>query len=110
MSGADVNVGKILDRFVTAPAGDGDWGAVVRDANLASPRNRRRLGAEAAIGVAVIAVALVALLAPSRHGGGSIVERARAAIGNGPVLHIVMRYPVPRYTVVDLKTGRERPV
>ena len=59
---------------------------------------------------AVLAVGLVALLAPSRHGGGSIVDRALAAIGNGPVLHVVTRSPYPRYTLVDLKSGDSRQV
>src|SRR2546430_2369445 len=108
MSGADVNASELLDRYVPVPAGAGDWSAVVRDAN-ARPR-RWRLGAAAAVGIAILAVALVALLAPSRHGDGSVVDRALAALGGGPVLHVVTRSPYPRYELIDLATGERRPV
>jgi hypothetical protein len=104
MFDADLNVAEILDRYTPAPAGEGNWAAVLDEAR-ARPRRRRRPVAIAAIASAVLAVALVVLLAPSRHGGGSIVDRALAAIGNGPVLHVVTRSPYPRYTLIDLKTG-----
>jgi hypothetical protein len=52
----------------------------------------------------------VLLLAPGRHGGGSVVERALAALGNGPVLHVVTRSGTPRYELIDLATGERRPV
>jgi hypothetical protein len=110
MFGADLNVAEILDRFVPVPAAEGDWSAIVRDANVARPLRRRRLGAFAALAAALLTVALVALLAPSRHGAGSVVDRALAALGNGPVLHVVTRSPYPRYELIDLKTGERRSV
>jgi hypothetical protein len=108
MFDADLNVAEILDRYTPTLAGDGDWAAVLGDAR-ARPRRRRPVAA-AAIAAAVLAVGLVVLLAPSRHGGGSIVDRALAAIGNGPVLHVVTRSPYPRYTLIDLKSGDSRQV
>ena len=105
MFGGDVNAREILDRLVPVPAGGGDWGAVLRGAQRARRPRRLRIGAAAAIAVAFVAVAIVALLAPSRH-GSSVVDRALAAIGDGPVLHIVLRDTTPRWTTVDLATGR----
>jgi hypothetical protein len=110
MFGADLNTAEILDRFVDVPAGEGDWSSVVRDATLGRPRRRRRLGALTAIAAALLALGLVALLAPARHGGGSIVDRALAAIGDGPVLHVVTRSPYPRYDLIDLSAGGRRSV
>src|SRR5436190_358329 len=109
MFDADLNVAEILDRYTPVPAGDGDWAAILGNARARS-RRRLRPVAAATIAAAVLAVGLVALLAPSRHGGGSIVDRALAAIGNGPVLHVVTRSPYPRYTLIHLKTGERRQV
>src|SRR5436190_6197267 len=109
MFDADLNVAEILDRYTPVPAVDGDWAAILGDARARS-RRRRRPVAAATIAAAVLAVGLVALLAPSRHGGGSIVDRALAAIGNGPVLHVVTRSPYPRDTLIDLKSGDSRQV
>jgi hypothetical protein len=110
MSAADLNTRDLLDRLVPVPDGGGDWAAVVRDAAPATVRRRRRFGLAAAVGIAVAAIALVILVAPSRHGGGSVVERALAAIGDGPVLHVVTQSPYPRYELLDLATGERRSV
>jgi hypothetical protein len=105
----DVTAAEILDRFVPVPAGEGDWSAIVRDANAARPR-RRWIGVAAAVAGAMVAVAVTAMLAPSHHGGGSVIDRALAAIGNGPVLHVVTRSPYPEYELLDLATGERRTV
>ena len=70
------------------------------------PTRRRWIvpGSLAAVGAAAAAVALVVLFWPG-GGSDSILERARAAIGDGPVLHIVTRSPTG-HVLVDLRSGR----
>jgi hypothetical protein len=70
-------------------------------------RSRRRavsrLSALVAVGVAAL---LLGLFWPGGGGGKNIVlDRALAAIGNGPVLHLVTRAPVGEQ-LVNLQTGR----
>jgi hypothetical protein len=70
-------------------------------------RQRRRLasvGAAAAVAAAVVAVLLVS---PWSGGGGGLVGRALAAIGTGPVLHVVTEQPEPIgwYQPVSLPSG-----
>jgi hypothetical protein len=68
--------------------------------------SRRRALSRSAVLVAVGAAALVAaLLWPSGGGRNPILDRALAAIGNGPVLHLVSRAPTGQ-ELVNLKTGR----
>jgi hypothetical protein len=67
---------------------------------------RRRALSRSAVLVAVGAAALVAvLLWPSGGGRNPILDRALAAIGNGPVLHLVSRASTGQ-ELVNLKTGR----
>jgi hypothetical protein len=57
--------------------------------------------------LATAAVLVLALVAPWERGRTDIVERARAAIGDAPVLHAVTRETVPTgETLVDLATGK----
>jgi hypothetical protein len=107
---------------------DSDWTEVVARARAtvsASPESRRlpalrRVLATAFAG-AVLVLAIV--LIPAWLGGDervSLVDRALAAVSGGPVLHAVLEIetektvigsgPARRFTVVDLATGRERPV
>jgi hypothetical protein len=70
--------------------------------------SRRRLPVIRLGTVAVAAVAaLVLLLVSPWSGGPSLAGRALAAIGNGPVLHVVARYRVGDR--IDLRTGRITP-
>ena len=69
-------------------------------------RTHRRVFTRAAVVVAVGAAALVAvLLWPSDGNRSPILERALAAIGDGPVLHVVTQVPSGQ-ELVDLQTGR----
>src|SRR5688500_17288847 len=80
----------------------GDWEAVRRDAR--GPRLRRwPLRAGLVLAVAA-AVAVAALAWPFQAQQGSLLERALAAIGQGPVLHVVVQTP-GRATLIDLSTG-----
>ena len=90
-----------------------DWQDALRRAGNAgrdvSPRlgrlGRRRLSAAAAVAVVAIAVAL--LLVSPWQGRSGLVERALAAVGTQPVLHVVITQP-PSYDqqLVDLATGQ----
>jgi hypothetical protein len=83
-----------------------DWGEVVRRASTASPRRRGRAALLALAGATAVAV-VVALIAPWRT-ETSILDRAEAAIGTGPVIHVVLRTDA-KAERVDLATGRSRP-
>ena len=76
-----------------------------------SPRRRVRLGSFVAAATVAVGVVSVLLVAPWQ-GGGGLVERALAAVGQGPVLHVVTEQPSPYgwYQPVDLATGKPVPV
>lgn len=80
--------------------------ALVATAPVAVRRRGRlplRLGLAAA---ALGAVGLLALFAPWSGGGPTLGDRARAALGDAPVLHVVIAYRSnPGY--VDIATGAE---
>jgi hypothetical protein len=80
---------------------------------IASTRAGRRRHRAARIVVAAAAAAALAALAVSSPWQGSsrpsLVDRALAAIGSGPVIHAVLEHERPDAQVaVDLATGRER--
>jgi hypothetical protein len=58
-------------------------------------RQRRRLGSVGAAGAVAAAVVAALLVSPWSGGGGGLVGRALAAIGTGPVLHVVTEQPSP---------------
>jgi hypothetical protein len=73
------------------------------------PRLRgRRWRLPSVAGAAVVAAAAVAVLLISPWSGSDVglVQRALAAIGDGPIIHVVTEYP-PTTVYVNLKTGRE---
>ena len=98
----------------------GDWEDAVRRAESAAQETRpararrskrsflaRRLVPVLARAAIVFSFALVA---PWRHGpGGTVIDRALAAIENGPVLHIVCKTPLG-LSYVEIATGRETPL
>jgi hypothetical protein len=113
MTTVDPLVQDVLDRAFPERAGlAGDWPAVVRDAKSARSvqRRRRRLLA----GALPLAAALALGLLWPFGGGNEVVGpafagRALAAVGDGPVLHVVARLESPGW-VIDLRTGRrEKP-
>src|SRR5919109_3430143 len=78
----------------------------VKDTQRAPRRSQRRALSRAAVLVLVGAAALLAvLLWPSGGGKNPILDRALAAIGNRPVLHLVVREPAG-VELVDIHTGR----
>jgi hypothetical protein len=102
----DRQVAELLDRFT--PRYDtraGDWEAV----RHAARGRRRRWPLRAGLVLAVGAAAAVAALAwPFQAQQSGFLERALAAIGDGPVLHVVVQ-TADTATLIDLSTGsRER--
>jgi hypothetical protein len=110
MNTFDSHVGELLDHAYPArPAEAGDWAAVLRDAKSVQGEQQRRRRAVAA-GLALAAAVALAVLWPFGGGDGVVLNRAQAAralaaVGDGPVLHIVVRVQRPG-AVIDLATGR----
>lgn len=90
-----------------------DWSAVLRVvASRSRARRRRRLVAAVLVPATAVTLAL-GLGWPHLSGpevvGRAFAARALAAVGDGPVLHVVARVESPGW-VIDLRTGqRERP-
>jgi len=84
-----------------------DWDEVVRRASTRPPRRRGR-AMILALAVATAVAVAVALIAPWRT-ESSILDRAAAAIGNGPVIHVVLRADT-KAERVDLASARSHPV
>lgn len=57
-----------------------------------------------AVALAVLVFAAVAFW-PASGGGGTLVQRALAAVGTGEVLHVVTEQPAPWYKAVSLPSG-----
>jgi hypothetical protein len=87
----------------------GDWDRVVADARLST---RRRLATPLRLGALLATVAAAAALVlawPFGTERGSVLDRALAAAGDGPVLHAVLRGEWGG-TLVRLDSGERKPV
>ena len=75
-------------------------------------RRRRRTSRIVAAAAAAAAVAALAVASPWQGSSRpSLVDRALAAIGSGPVLHAVLEHErLHELVAIDLATGRERPL
>jgi hypothetical protein len=82
-----------------------DWDEVLKRASKPPPHRRGRATLLVLAGATAVAVAL-ALIAPWRT-ETSILDRAAAAIGTGPVIHVVLRSD-EQAERVDLASGRSR--
>jgi hypothetical protein len=83
--------------------------AAARESPVALRRRRVRRAMVGALAAA--ALLALALVVPWSHGRASIVDRARAAIGQAPVLHAVTRETLETgEALVDLQTGERTPV
>jgi hypothetical protein len=104
------DVAELLDTLAPPYEGGGDWDRVLRDARLDRRRPLRRPYRLAAV-VALVAVitGVVALWPASDGTGGSVLDRALAATGEGTVLHMIYEGEQPR-TLVDLETGERTDV
>lgn len=70
------------------------------------PRRRGRL--LPALAAALAAVAALALLVPWPEHGPSGLQRALAAVGDGPVIHAVVEYDSPGDVLIEIASGRQR--
>jgi hypothetical protein len=96
-----------LDRLVPELPGEGDWEQVLADAQRSQ---RRRLSLALPPAAAAAAIAILALAWPlGSNQPTAVLDRALAAIGEGPVLHVVYRGEWGP-TRVDLSTGEVTPV
>jgi hypothetical protein len=76
-------------------------------AKVEEARPVRRTSRMLVAGLALATVIALALISPWGNGGATIVDRAIAAIGDGPVLHVITQERGPaEMTSVDLATGR----
>jgi len=108
MGALDPRVSRVLDELVPPRPGPEGWDAIVGAAGQASPGRRRWLAAALPAACAVVVAAFLALAWPFGGGPqGTILERAAAAIGDGPVLHVVIRSGWS-HTLVDVETGERR--
>jgi hypothetical protein len=99
------DVKDVVERIEPAPAERGDWDAVVRDA-----RRRRPIVVGSLAGIATAAAVLFALVLfqPWSTDRRTFLERALAAVDDGPVIHAVLRGDWGG-TDVDLTTGARTP-
>lgn len=99
---------RALDGLVEEPREHGDWGTVLADAERSGRRSR--VVRMAVAGVAALALVGAALVAPFEdEQAPGVVDLALAAIGDGPVIHLVTRGDWGG-TLVDLSTGEVTPV
>jgi hypothetical protein len=100
------DVREVVERIEPVPGEQGDWNAVVRDA-----RRRRPVlvGSLAGIAAAAGVLFVLVLFQPWSTDRQTFLERALAAVDDGPVLHVVLRGKWGG-TLVDLKTGERIPV
>jgi hypothetical protein len=82
-----------------------DWEDVVRRAN---PTRRRRYAAGLGIAAVLAAAAFATVALWPAHEGG-VLERALAAVGTDPVVHVVYRDETHEM-LVDLATGARTPI
>ena len=75
----------------------------------ASSHRRLRPSRLAVLAAAAAIAATIALVAPWNRASGSLTDEALAAIGSGPVLHVVVGFPSD-LQLVDLSMGRTQPV
>ena len=100
------DVQQALDRLVPKPARMSSWDAVLGDARPGG----RSLALQVTVATGIAALVALFLVAPwqgSERVG--ILDRALAAVGDGPVLHVVFRGEWGG-TLVDLKTDERKPV
>jgi hypothetical protein len=109
----DSQISALLLTAIPAPDASAyeDWYAVLDRAEVApaarrAPRVRLTMFARAGVGaVTTAALVFAAILFWPSTGQPRVLDRALAAIGNGPIIHVTYRFKKD-YEYVDLKTGR----
>jgi hypothetical protein len=109
----DTRIDELLDKLT--PSYDdrrGDWEGVAAAAAQQTNRRRVAFSTRVRLGVLVAAIAAAAgvmLAWPFDNQQGNLLDRALAAVGEGPVLHVVLRGEWGG-TLVDLNHGDRKPV
>jgi hypothetical protein len=101
------DVKELIERVEPVSDTGGDWEAVLRDAGV-----RRRpalLRPLAGVAAAAAAIFALALFEPWEGENPTFLERALAAVDDGPVLHTLLRGEWGG-TLVDLESGDRSPV
>jgi hypothetical protein len=106
MGGLDPRVAATLDELVPRRQPPDGWEAIVISATASSVRRRRWLVRSVPVGAVAAAVAVLVLAWPFAGGGpsGTILQRAAAALGDGPVVHAVIQDGWGG-TLIDLQSG-----
>lgn len=98
---------RALDGLVEKSEETGDWARVL--AGAVRSGRRSRFVRMAVVAVAAVAVAGAALVVPLDDEQPGVVDQALAAIGDGPVIHVVTRGDWGG-SLVDLSTGEVTPM
>lgn len=98
---------QAIERLTPEPERLPNWDSVLRDAR---PSRARWAAPRLAIVAAVIGGAALIAVAPWKSGErAGVLDRALAAVGDGPVSHLVIRTEWGG-TLVDLQSGRREPL
>jgi hypothetical protein len=97
----------VMDGLEPVPQERGDWDAVLRDASVF--RRQSPVRPAPAVVLAAAALFALALFQPWEGDNPTFLERALAAVDDGPVLHVVLRGDWGG-TLIDLDTGTRTPV
>jgi len=109
MTQLDWRTNAVLDRLVPHDDMPAAWDDVLARGGL----RRRRLPVrrlEVALVTSLAALVLVLVSPWERAGQHGVIDRALAAVGDGPVVHLVTRSSPQDTTWVELVTGREVPL
>jgi hypothetical protein len=98
---------ELVERLEPKPDAPGNWEAVVRDARAS--RRTALVCLVPTVAIAAGAIFALALFQPWESENPTLLERALAAVDDGPVLHVVLRGEWGG-TLVDLDTRARTPV
>ena len=105
MGALDPHVAATLDELVPPRPDPEGWDAIIAAATTSTRSRRRWLARAVPVAVAATAAVVLALAWPFGGGpSGTILQRAAAAIGDGPVLHVVIQDGWGG-TLIDLGSG-----
>jgi hypothetical protein len=102
-----IDLDERIDRLVPELHDQGDWERVLAEAERPRPRRLRRAAPVVAAAATAAVLVLAWPFASERPAG--VLDRALAAVGEGPVLHVVYRGESGP-TLVDLASGEVTPV
>ena len=99
----------VQDRELVALLAEEPELLAIADAVATTQRRRRRLSTRLLpLAAALAALTALVIVAPWGQNGPNVVEDALAALGTGPVLHVIVEYSGDD-AIVELSTGRSTP-